>query len=196
MASVTKADLERWARNAAGEMTVLRDTMRDRGYKFFMRPLGLAGCAMMASYYYVYLPPISRAGKVLTELEAAEATSQYSEDYQNLQARLQGLYTKLPRTQDPQGWILSEVRKTLREEGIVPLSISPATDQPKGEYRFISIQVRCQASYPQVASWISRLERNTSILFVQDLILRKVTEQIGTNTVDVTITTVVPKGAV
>lgn len=194
MASIGKADLERWARGAGSEMTVLRDTLRDRGYKFFMRPLAISGCLMAAAYYYVYLPPLERAGRVRAELEAAEATSQYAEDYQNLQARLSGLYTKLPRTEDPQGWILSEVRKTLREEGIVPLSISPATDQPKGEYRFISIQVRCQASYPQVASWVSRLERNGSILFVQDLILRKVAEQIGTNTVDVTITTVVPKG--
>ncbi|MBI3297467.1 MAG: type 4a pilus biogenesis protein PilO [Elusimicrobia bacterium] len=192
--SLGKADVQRWVSTAGTELTVLRDQFRERGYKFFIRPLGMAGAAMLVGYYYVYLPPLARASKVAVELGAAQATAQYAEDYKNLTARLDGLYTKLPRTDDPQGWILAEVRKTLRQEGIVPLSISTPTDAPRGEYRFISIQVRCQANYPQIASWISRLERNESILFVSELILRKESEPIGSNTLDVTITTVVPKG--
>lgn len=191
--NITKADLERWLGLAGAELTVLRDAFSERGYKYFSRPLGMSCVIVFVAYNYVYLPPIARAGKVATELAAAQATSQYAQDYMDLKARLDGLYTKLPRTEDPQGWLLSEVRKTLRQEGIVPLSISPPQDAVKGEYRAISIAVRCQANYAQIASWISRMERNESILFVSDLDLHKDTEPIGSNTVNVTITTVVPK---
>ena len=142
-ANITGADAQRWVKSGLAEVTVLREALRDRGAKFFSRPLGMAAVAVFASYNYVYLPPLSKAKRVSDELAMAKATSQYAEEYQNLQSRLSGLYTKLPRTQDPQGWILSEVRKTLREESIVPLSISPPSDIVKGEYRFISIEVRC-----------------------------------------------------
>jgi hypothetical protein len=192
--NITAADGQRLLKGAVAELTALREAMRDRGAKFFSRPLAMAGVAVFAAYYYVYLPPLSKAKQVSDELATARATSQYAEEYQNLQARLSGLYTKLPRTQDPQGWILNEVRKTLREESIVPLSISPPNDTVKGEYRFITIEVRCQGNYPQIASWISRLERNPALLFVRDLGLRKDADPIGSNTVDVAITTVVPVG--
>lgn len=194
--NITAADAQRWLKSAMAEVTVLKDALRDRGAKFFSRPLGMAGFVVFAAYYYVYLPPLSTAKRVSDELATAKATSQYAEEFQNLQSRLSGLYTKLPRTQDPQGWILNEVRKTLREESIVPLSISPPNDTVKGEYRFITIEVRCQGNYPQIASWISRLERNPALLFVRDLTLRKDADPIGSNTVDVAITTVVPLGGV
>ncbi|TBR22316.1 hypothetical protein EPO15_08315 [bacterium] len=195
-ANITAADAQRLAKSALAEVTVLREALRDRGAKFFGRPLGMAAAIAFAAYYYIYLPPLTNAKKVSDELATAKATSQYAEEYQNLQSRLSGLYTKLPRTQDPQGWILNEVRKTLREESIVPLSISPPNDLVKGEYRFITIEVRCQGNYPQIASWISRLERNPALLFVRDLTLRKDADPIGSNTVDVAITTVVPMGGV
>ena len=195
-AQVTSADAQRWARNAAAEALVLREALRERGAKFFMRPLAMAGVTVFASYYYVYLPPLAKAKSVADELATAKATGQYAEEYQNLQSRLSGLYTRLPRTPDPQGWILNEVRKTLREESIVPLSISPPNDTVKGAYRFITIEVRCQGNYPQIASWISRLERNPALLFVRNLGLRKDANPIGSNTIDVAITTVVPVGGV
>ena len=52
--------------------------------------------------------------------------------------------------------------------------------------------MRCQGNYPQIASWISRLERNAALLFVRELGLSKDATPIGSNTVDVSITTVVP----
>lgn len=195
-AQITADDAQRLLRTVGAELTVLRDALRERGAKYFMRPLAMSGVMVFASYYYVYAPPLAKAKGVAEELATAKATSQYAEEYQNLQARLSGLYTRLPRTQDPQGWILNEVRKTLREENIVPLSISPPSDMLKGEYRFITIEVQCQGNYSQVASWISRLERNPALLFVHTLNLRKDAQPIGSNSVDVKITTVVPVGGV
>ena len=195
-AQITADDAQRLLRTVGAELTVLRDALRERGAKYFMRPLAMSGVMVFTSYYYVYAPPLAKAKGVAEELATAKATSQYAEEYQNLQSRLSGLYTRLPRTQDPQGWILNEVRKTLREENIVPLSISPPSDMAKGEYRFITIEVQCQGNYSQVASWISRLERNPALLFVHTLNLRKDAQPIGSNSVDVKITTVVPVGGV
>lgn len=193
-AKITAQDAQRWGKFLQGELQVTRDALKDRGAKFFMRPLGMAGVLVFVAYNYVYLPPIARQKSVAAELSAAQATSQFSEEYQNLKSRLSGLYTKLPRTQDPQGWILNEVRKTLRESGIVPLSISPPNEMAKPEYRFVTIEVRFQASYDQIANWISRLERNPSLLFVREMALAKDPDPIGSNTVNASITTVVPTG--
>jgi hypothetical protein len=187
-------DLKRWAQFLQGEILVMKDAFRERGAKFFQRPLGLGAIIVFAAYWYVYLPPLDRMVEIEEGLAAAQASAQYAEDYKSLTARLENLFTKLPRVQNPGNWLLQEVRKSLRQEGIVPLSTSPPREQKVEQYNFISLEVRCQATYPQLASWIARLEGGSNLLFIKELTVRKDSEPIGSNTAEVTITTVVPAG--
>ncbi|MFH1723142.1 MAG: GspMb/PilO family protein [Elusimicrobiota bacterium] len=188
-----KEDLQRWFSFLEGELYVVRNALRERGGKFFMRPFLVGGLGIFAAYWYVYLPPAGRLVEIEEELSAAEVSSQYAGDYKSLKARLDGLYERLPRTRNPETWLLTAVRRTLRQEGIVPLSTSAPAETVRENYRFISISVRCQASYPQIASWISRLERGQELLFIKSLTLDKDAKPIGSNTANVTITTVVPR---
>lgn len=185
-------DLKEWAIFLQGELLVMRDSFRERGAKFFQRPLGLGAIIVFCAYWYVYLPPVQRMALIQENLMAAQAASQYAEDYKSLKARLEGLFLKLPRVENPEGWLLAEVRRTLRAEGIVPLSTGSPKEQKVQQYRFISMEVRCQATYSQLASWIARLEGGKNLLFIKELTLRKDEEPIGSNTAEVTITTVVP----
>ena len=189
-------DLKEWGIFLKGEIIVMKDSFNERGPKFFQRPIGIGAIIIFVAYWYVYLPPVNKMIQLEQDLLAAQASSQYAEDYKSLKARLENLFAKLPRVKDPENWLLGEVRKTLRAEGIVPLATGSPRAQKVEQYLFISIEVRCQATYSQLASWIARLEGGENLLFIKQLNLRKDEDPIGSNTAEVTITTVVPAGGV
>ncbi|PCI36641.1 MAG: hypothetical protein COB53_08910 [Elusimicrobia bacterium] len=191
---MTKEELIQWGDFAREEVLIMRDSFRERGAKFFQRPLGLGALIVFTVYWFVYVPPVQKMMQLEEELNAARAASQFADDYKSLKARLENLFTKLPRVKDPENWLLQEVRRTLRAEGIVPLATTSPREQINGGYRFISMEVRCQATYSQIASWIARLEGGKNLLFIKELLLRKDDDPIGSNTATVIITTVVPSG--
>jgi len=192
--NIDKALILKWVNFAQGEVLSMRNCFRERGGKFFSRPLGVGILIVFVSYWYVFSPTADKIRIAEINLKAAEVTKQYAEDYENLQIRLETLKSKLPRVKEPDAWLLDEVRRTLREEGIVPLSTSSPTEMAGPAYRMLAITVRCQATYGQIASWISRLERSDSFLLVSEMKIKKDEEPVGSNTADVKIVTLVPKG--
>ncbi|MFA5140285.1 MAG: hypothetical protein WC728_13720 [Elusimicrobiota bacterium] len=189
-----KMDLRQMLSGIQGEALVLRDAFRMRGGKFFARPIGMAAIVIFCAYYYVYTRAGSGLDRVQKMLDAAQATAQYADEYKNLKARLDGLSARLPpETTAAEDWLLGAVRRTLRQEGIVPESTSPPKEATGDTFRFISISVKSKASFLQAASWISRIERGADLLFVQTLRLSKEHKPIGTTTVDVTVTSVARK---
>lgn len=175
-----------------GEVAVLRDALREKGVKHFARPIGLGLLAVVVSKHLVYSSGQAAIGRVQADLTATEATARYAADYMDLKARLAGLYSRLPDAKDPGQWLLDAVRESLREEGIIPTSFSTPMERAADNYRFVSISVACSASYKELASWIARLERSKSVLFIGELMVEKKTEPLGSNKVTISIATVVP----
>jgi len=189
---INKNNLQRWAAAAAAEVKVLKDSLRDKGPKYFARPLALGAVMVFASYNYVFKAPQQAMTTALTELDAAKATSQYANDYQDLKDRLNRLYSSLPRTNDPEAWLLSEVRESLRQEGIVPDSFSSPTDEAGVGYKLVSLTISLTTSYPQLAAWVARVERSRYLMHIKDVKLVKKQKPIGMNTVDVSVSTIIP----
>jgi Tfp pilus assembly protein PilO len=192
--TITQDDLKRWAMALSSEIQSLKDGLRDKGPKYFARPLGISAMLVFASYHYVYKAPQQAMVQVLGELDAAKATAQYANDYQDLKDRLNRLYSSLPKTRDPATWLLSEVRDSLRQEGIVPDSFSSPTDEAGIGYKLVSMTISLTTSYPQLAAWVARIERSKYLMHIKDVKLVKMQKSIGMNTVDVTITTIIPLG--
>ena len=190
--NLKKEDLQRALSFLQGELLVLRDCLRDKGAKYFARPIVMGALLILGTHHYVYQAPETAGARADKELKAAHATARFAGDYKDLQARLDGLLLKLPRTRDPESWLLESIRTTLREEGIVPTEYSAPTDVNMGGYRFISITVKFEAAYKEIGSWVARVERGTSLLYIQSFTLTKKPKPIGRNSVDVTITTLVP----
>lgn len=191
---IKKEVLRRYASAAQAELGVLRDAIRDKGVKHFSRPIGMGLVMIFCSHFYVFKPSETALKKVSSELEATTATAQYAGDYKDLRARIDGLYTRLPRTKNPEEWLLTEIRETLRQEGLVPDSISsPQMDTGPG-YQIVSRAVALTAEYRQAGAWIARLERNKSLLHVADMTLTKKKLPIGSNKIMVTVATIVPEG--
>lgn len=189
-----KIDVMQLLSGLQSEALTLRDAIRVRGAKFFIRPIGMALIIVFCAYYYVYTSAGAGLDRVQRTLEAAQATAQYADEYKSLKARLDGLDSRLPpQSAAAEEWLLGAVRRTLRQEGIVPESTSPPKESPGETFRFISISVRSRASFLQAASWISRIERGADLLFVQTLRLTKEREPLGSTTVDVTVTSVARK---
>jgi len=192
--SIGRDDVARWASQAAGEVKLIQHAIRDKGPKYFARPLILGAVMVWASYHFVYAPPKEQMRDVADKLQAVQATVQYASDYEDLRDRLSILRSKLPRTNDPEGWLLSEIRESLRQEAILPNGFSTPRLQSGPGYRLVSITINMSAGYAQLANWIARIERSRSLMHIAELHLAKATKPIGMNQVDVTVTTIVPAG--
>ena len=192
--SIGRDDFMRWASQGAAEFKLIQHAVRDKGPKYFARPLVLAAVMIWASYHFVYAPPREQMGDVANKLQAVQATMQYASDYEDLRDRLNILRTKLPHTNDPEGWLLSEIRESLRQESILPNGFSTPKQQSGPGYRLVSITISLSARYSQLANWIARIERSKSLMHIAELHIAKTSKPIGMNQVDVTVTTIVPAG--
>ena len=191
---IDKAEVLRALERVKSELSSLQAVLKLKGAKYFQRPLAIGGIMVFACYHYVYQGTGTILSDLAVKVEGARATSTYAEDYKKLNDRIKTINLKLPNVKNPQDWLLDSIRKTLREEGIVPLSTSTPKEEVKKGYRFITITVALRASFPETASWVSRLERNNKLLYIRSLSLKKEAEDIGKNHVTVQVMTVVKGG--
>ena len=188
---IDKDEILRSLQRIQGELIALKNVLKLKGAKYFKRPLAIGAVLMFTSYHFLYVGSRGSLESIAVALDGARATATYAEDFKSLKMQLANINRTLPRTKNPQEWLLNSIRKTLREEGIVPLSTSQAKlDFQKG-FQFISITVNLQASFPQVASWLSRLERSKRMLYIKSVTVKKDNENIGENSVTVEVTTMV-----
>lgn len=183
--------IQRFLESLQGDLMNVRTALNDRGGKYFQRPLVLGGLMIFTAYFYCYKAAGEMNVRIDTEFGAAQATVQHADEYENLKIRLDAIKRKLPRTKNPGVWLLGAIRSTLKEEGIVPLSTSPPEETSKKGYRFITISIKCQSSFRQIASWISRLERSKKLMYIRQMRLRKEPSVLGENTAEIQITTIV-----
>lgn len=177
-----------------GELVALSIVLKLKGVKYFQRPLAIGLLMVFATYHFLYKASGESMAHISEQLDGAQATSTYADDFQALQKQLARIQRSLPRTKNPQEWLLNSIRKSLREEGIVPLSTSQAELEIKKGFQFITIRVDLQASFPQISSWISRLERNKKMLYIKSVAMQKDNINIGENSVTIEVMTIV-KGA-
>ncbi|MFH2203922.1 MAG: type 4a pilus biogenesis protein PilO [Elusimicrobiota bacterium] len=173
------------------ELQSLQMVLKLKGAKYLQRPLAIGAVLVFASYFYFFQKSATMLNAMTLQVDAAAATATFADEYKGLKAQIEGINAKLPRSKNPQEWLLNSIRKTLREEGIVALSTSKSKEEDKKGYRFITITVELQASFPQLASWVSRLERNPKLLYIKALSMRKDTDNIGQNAVTVEVMTVI-----
>lgn len=178
-----------WLQN---EVRVIRLAFADKGARYFQRPLILGALMVFCAHFFIYKAGVQ--GKIAAQqsLAASQATNEFADEYRMLKTQLDGISARLPRTNSPETWLLDAVRRSLREEQIVPLETSPPTQSVFKGFRFISLTVTFRAKYAQTASWVSRLERGGDLLFVRKLEVRKQDGEIGQNLVTATVTTMVP----
>lgn len=173
------------------ELQSLQMVLKLKGAKYLQRPLAIGAVLVFASYFYFFQKSATMLNAMTLQVDAAAATATFADEYKGLKAQIEDINAKLPRSKNPQEWLLNSIRKTLREEGIVALSTSKSKEEDKKGYRFITITVELQASFPQLASWVSRLERNPKLLYIKALSMRKDTDNIGQNAVTVEVMTVI-----
>ncbi|MEE8425251.1 MAG: hypothetical protein V3S11_05460, partial [Elusimicrobiota bacterium] len=123
--ALDKKAIERIFAAIQGDLINVHRSLKDRGGKYFQRPLLLGGLMVFCAHFYVFQAAGKRSIRINNEYGAAQATITYADEYKSLKLRLDAIKRKLPRVKNPSNWLLKAIRSTLREEGIVPLATSP-----------------------------------------------------------------------
>ena len=176
------------------EANFIFSSIRSRGIKHYARALVIGVLVVLGARKLIFQSGAEKLGGIKAELEAARAMAQYADTYRELDQNLSTFMRRLPPIQNPEIWLLDAVRQSMKDEGLVALSISPVQISDMKDFRFLKIHLTFTAKYPQIGSWVARMEGSRQLLHVASLAIRKEGEPIGENTVQATISSLAPKG--
>lgn len=184
------ASLAAWVQRFPTEITGFISILREKGFRHFQRPLLAAVIPIAGMYWFVYRGSAEQLAQMRTQVIALTSVVKYAPKYHDLQDRLDAFYSSLPRDKDHARWLTENVRETLKEEGISAGSLTEANEENRGGFAVVSLRLTARLRYKQCAMWIARLERLRYPVHVMKLSLRKDTNEVGMNDVDVTVAAV------
>ncbi len=178
---------------ALSDAEIIVSALRERGLRRYARALALSGAILLASHQLAYVRGSSELARVRGSLESVRGASRYVDGYRELEARLKNFSESLPPAENPENWLLAAVRDSMKEEGILSTSLSPIARLEWNQFRIMTLTVTCRVGYPQLSSWISRMENSPKLLHVSKLNLRKDERESGINEVTISVASAVPK---
>jgi hypothetical protein len=188
------ADLNRWIVAFQGAVLSAKDSISDKGLKYFLRPIALGMAAAFAAYNFVYKLSATSLVSTTQDLDAARATEKYAGTYKELQDKIVHFQNRFPKGKAPEVWLTDSIRESLRREEIEATSFSPPQAETHDGFRFVTVNVRGTVSYKQIAAWIVDLEKEGAVLHIKSLNLSKDFANQGKNSVDISVAMVVPEG--
>lgn len=173
------------------ELTLVANTLKDKGAKRFERPLIIGLVLVVAAYYVLYLPPQKKLDGLQRRLDTARASKENAEAYKQVRDRLRSVYAVLPKTKDKDHFLTQAVIETLRAEGLTSDSIKPPEENKEANVVFQQITVSAQLKFPELIGWLARLEASKPYLHVTSVDLNK-SKRLGYCEVSAAVSTIVP----
>lgn len=186
-------DLKPYVAAAQAEIDMLVSTFREKGGKRFGKAFGISAIMVFAAYAGLYAPPRKKIARLQSEIDAARKLSEFGVRYKGLRDQLSANYGQLPLMKDKEMFLSNAVIDSLKAEGLTPETFQPVREQEQAGLLFQASNIAMPVRFSEFYSWIQRLEGAKPLMHLQSVDLTKKTENIGLNTVQAEITTVIPK---
>ena len=175
------------------ELGLVSATFKEKGAKHFSRALAISALLILGSYW-VYKPTVGKRARLDSKLDSAKEFAKYAEDYKALRDQLNATDTELPSYKNREGWLTAAVNDSMRAENLVAQSIQPPTELNQQGFLQQSISVSLEVKFPELYSWLSRVESTKPFLHVSQLIVSKNTDKdkMGYNGVACSVSTLIP----
>jgi type II secretory pathway component PulM len=175
------------------EITVVVNTLREKGAKRFGRALGTAGAVAAGAYILVYLPPQQKSARLQAEIDKARVLANYGSQYKDLRDQAALAYAGLPTLADREQWLANSVRDSLLAGGLEPENFTPVKESVANGLIFQVSSVSLTVRFAEFYDWLLRLENAKPLMHVQSVALAKIGTKLGYNAATCEVSTVIPK---
>lgn len=186
-------DLKPYAEAVIREFTVVTGTFRDKGPKRFGRAFGAAAFMVFAAYFLVYMPPQKKSERLQAEIDRAKMMADFGAQFKDLRDQLNAAYNGMPQINDREQWLSNSVRDSLNVAGLVTEDFKPIREQELNGLIFQVSTVALSLRFSEFFDWLLRLESARPLMHLQSLELAKKRDNVGYNSVNCDIATVIPK---
>lgn len=177
---------------AKDEARLVVFVIKDNGLRHFGRPLALGGGAVLFAYALVYLPANSRVARLAKKVQAAKAAVKYADDYKDMSEKLARFYATAPAAQERNSWLVNRLVDSMKAEGVTSDSIPMPKDREQSGFIIQQVDVAVPVRFPQLVSWLDRLELSKPLLQVDSIELQKTEDNPGANMVVCGVSAVLP----
>lgn len=156
-----------------------------------MKPAVFSGVMVVAfagyfGYHTIYLRGQQRMSALRAQLTARQQAQVRQGDIARVVSEAAQLRKRLPPAPDTE-WLLQEVGKIARQEGVQLASIAPQEPKRLQDATSLSVSLKFTSSYHQLGRFISALENASLFLWIETLDLSR--SRMGTAQVDLTVST-------
>ncbi len=162
-----------WVSSFQKELGETIFSVKVKGPKYFQRVWLASFLMFFFSYWGVYRFMVGRLARIESEIKVAHLTAKYADTYKSAVDQLLLAQKRLPPIKEKDVWLTDTGIASLKEEGLAPDSISSPQETEAIGLKREKIDVEFQAKFPQLVSWLNRIEHASYLTHVSALELSK-----------------------
>ena len=147
--------------------------VKAKGFKHFQRVLLGSLFMLFIAYWGVYKLMGDKLSQVESQIETAHITAKYADLYKNASGQFLQAQRRLPPFKDKDTWLTNAGIASLRAEGLASNSMSSPEESKMLDLKREKISIEFQAQFPQLLSWLYRIENSQYLTHVSSLELKK-----------------------
>jgi type II secretory pathway component PulM len=167
-------------------------TLKAKGPQYFQRVWLASFLMLFVSYKGIYIFLNGKVAQVESEITVAHLTAKYADTYKNAAGQLSLAQKRLPPFKDKDTWLTDTGIASLKAESLVPDSISSPQESESIGLKQEKISIEFQAKFPQLVSWLNRIDHAPRLTHVSSLELSK--KGLDENEVHCELVTIVSPG--
>src|SRR5208282_5315718 len=142
----TQKDIVILLQHAPTDLVNMISLIREKGLRYYGRPLFIAAISVIGVYYIIYKGPVANLAKTRAEISNLSEILKYTAQYRDLESLLQAYYARMPhpKDKDRDRWLTDVVHAAMIKEGVDVTSFSAAAEQTQKDLVIVSINVICK----------------------------------------------------
>ena len=186
-------DIDRKIRHFQRDFSDTIFVLQNKGLKYFQRVWLAAFLIIFVPYKFFYQSMGNEVSSLEMRIKTARAANKYAKTYNDAMENLLVVERRLPPASKGTGWLSDISISSLKDENITPDSVSSVHQVPSGKLIKESISVDFEAKFPEIFTWLYKIEHNRYLIHVDSLQIKK--KGLDENRVHCTLSTLIQGGA-
>ncbi len=186
-------DIDRKIRHFQRDFSDTIFVLQNKGLKYFQRVWLAAFLIIFVPYKFFYQSMGNEVSSLGMRIKTARAANKYAKTYNDAMENLLVVERRLPPASKGTGWLSDISISSLKDENITPDSVSSVHQVPSGKLIKESISVDFEAKFPEIFTWLYKIEHNRYLIHVDSLQIKK--KGLDENRVHCTLSTLIQGGS-
>lgn len=149
--------------------TLVINTFKDKGVKYFQLPLVVAIAVCVFSYTFLKKPASESLRRDLRQIDSVKAQIQHVGSFTPNKLKVEKFESRLPPFGEKGEWLRKQLIDICRAQGVTQQSASPQSDALVGDYIVTDMSFVVRLSFEQLGELVAKIENNPQLLRITSL---------------------------